>query len=71
MDVILREEARYDVPNVPLASPEFICVTVCFHVVVGEHRHNLVFSSSARAKLYRMERMSASIPQICTGNCFY
>ena len=27
--MILREEARYDVPNVPLASPEFFCVTVC------------------------------------------
>ena len=36
MDVILREEARYDVPKVPLASPELIYVTVCFHVVVGE-----------------------------------
>ena len=43
VDVILREEARYDVPKVPLASHELICVTVCFHVVVGEHRHNLVF----------------------------
>ena len=29
MGVILREEARYDVPKVPLASPEFIYVTVC------------------------------------------
>ena len=27
MGVILREEARYDVPKVPLASSEFICVT--------------------------------------------
>ena len=29
MGVILREEARYDVPKVPLASSEFIYVTVC------------------------------------------
>ena len=29
MGVILREEAHHDVPKVPLASPEFICVTVC------------------------------------------
>ena len=29
MCVILREEARYDVPKVPLASPEFSYVTVC------------------------------------------
>ena len=29
MGVILREEAHYDVPKVPLASPEFINVTVC------------------------------------------
>ena len=29
MGVILREEARYDVPMVPLASPQFMNVTVC------------------------------------------
>ena len=29
------------------------------------------FESSARAKHARVERMSASIPQICTEHCFY
>ena len=71
MAVILREEARHDVPKVPLASPEFIYVTVCFHVVVGEHRQNLVVQAPLGQNLPEWSACLLSITQICTENRFY
>ena len=71
MGVILREEARYDVPKVPLASPELIYVTICFHVVVGEIGTISFFQAPLGQNLPEWSACLLSITQICTGNCFY